>query len=147
MLMGHSDKAKVIAEEILVYMKKISGNENTGQNEDHEMAHAYIGIENYDKALEYALLEYKRRPTNIEVNETVAIVYYRKGDYPKALSYINTALKTYWKKPELLCLAGLIYAKKGDKINAKSFLKTGLSNNPIMNNSLKVECINTIKSL
>ena len=147
MLMGHSDKAKVIAEEILVYMKKISGNENTGQNEGHEMAHAYIGIENYDKALEYALLEYKRRPTNIEVNETVAIVYYRKGDYAKALPYINTALKTNWKKPELLCLAGLIYAKKGDKTNAKSFLEKGLNNKPIINNALKVECVKVLRTL
>ena len=59
-LMGDPGKAKIIAGEILVYMKKISGNENSGQNEDHEMAHAYMGIENYDKALEYALLEYNR---------------------------------------------------------------------------------------
>src|SRR5687767_579964 len=135
-LMGDPGKAKIIAGEILVYMEKISGNENAGQNEDHELAHAYMGIENYDKALEYALLEYKRRPANIEVNETVAIVYYRKGEYAKALPYINAALKTNCKKPELLCQAGLIYAKNGDKAKAKSFLEKGLENNPIINNAL-----------
>ena len=54
-------------------------NENAGQNEDHEMAHAYMGVDDYDKALEYAMEEYNRRPANIEVNETIAIVYYRKA--------------------------------------------------------------------
>lgn len=147
MLMGHPDKAKIIADEILVYMKKISGNENVGQNEDHEMAHAYMGIENYEKALEYALLEYKRRPANIEVNETVAIVYYGKGDYAKALPFINTALKTNCKKPELLCYAGLIYAKNGDKQKANTFLERGLNNNPVINNALKLECMEALKML
>ena len=146
-LMGDPGKAKIIAGEILVYMKKISGKENAGQNEDHELAHAYMGIENYDKALEYALLEYKRRPANIEVNETVAIVYYRKGDYAKALPYINSALKTNCKKPELLCLTGLIYAKNGNKAKAKSFLEKGLENNPIINNGLKLECMEALEML
>lgn len=146
-LIGDLAKAKIIAAEILSYMKKISGKENAAQNEDHEMAHAYMGIENYDKALEYALLEYKRRPTNIEVNETVAIVYYRKGEYAKALPYINTALKTNCKKPELLCQAGLIYAKNGDKVKAKTFLEFALKNNPLIATTLHMECEMVLNSL
>jgi len=93
------------------------------------------------------LLEYNRRPANIEVNETVAMVYYRKGDYGNALPYIETALKTNCKKPELLCLAGLIYAKNGDKTKAKSFLEKGLENNPIINHALKMECTDVLKML
>jgi tetratricopeptide (TPR) repeat protein len=146
-LMGHPDKAKIIAADILVYMKKISGKENAGQNEDHEMAHAYMGTENYEKALEYALLEYKRRPANIEVNETVAIVYYRKGDYKKALSYIETALKTNCKKPELLCHAGLIYAKTGDKAKAKVYLQEALKNHALIAAVLRSECKMVLNSL
>ena len=146
-LMGDPGKAKIIAGDILVYMKKVSGNENSGQNEDHEMAHAYMGIENYDKALEYALLEYKRRPANIEVNETLAIVYYHKGEFSKAIPFIETAMKTNCQKPELLCHAGLIYAKIGDNAKAKSFLEKGLRNNPIINNALKAECTNVLKTL
>src|SRR5688572_3407925 len=98
-----------MAQEIRRYMDA-----QTEQNEDHEMAHAYMGVEDYDKALQMALKEYKRRPANIEVNETVALVYYRKGNYTKALPYIEAALKTNCKNPELLCHAGLIYAGAGN---------------------------------
>lgn len=142
-LTGKTDKAKIIADELLEYMKKFSSDgkkdKTTGQNEDHEMAHAFMGVGNYDKALEYALQEYRRRPDNIEVNETVAIVYYGKGDYAKALPYIEAALKTNCKNPELLCHAGLIYAKAGDKAKAKTYLQAALKNNPLLPASLKKE--------
>jgi len=149
-LKGENEKAKAIAEEILSYMKKFSStgeNKNSGQNEDHEMAHAYMGVNNYEKALEYALQEYNRRPENIEVNETVAIVYYGKGEYAKAIPYIETALKTNCKNPELLCHAGLIYAKAGDKLKAKMFLTQALKNDPVISQSLKMECKEILMSL
>jgi tetratricopeptide (TPR) repeat protein len=149
-LKGENEKAKAIAEEILSYMKKFSSageNKNPGQNEDHEMAHAYMGVNNYEKALEYALQEYNRRPENIEVNETVAVVYYGKGEYAKAVPYIETALKTDCKNPELLCHAGLIYAKAGDKVKAKMFLSEALKNNPVISASLKMECKEILMSL
>ena len=141
-LTGQAEKAKKVAEEILNYMKNLSSageNKNAGQNEDHEMAHAYLGVNNYEKALEYALQEYNRRPENIEVNETVAIVYYAKGEYAKALPYIGAALKTNCKNPELLCHAGLIYAKTGDKAKAKMLLKEAMKNDPLISVSLKTE--------
>jgi tetratricopeptide (TPR) repeat protein len=146
---GKKDSAKFIAEEILNYMKKFSGNAKTneGQNEDHEMAHAYMGIGNYDKALEYALQEYNRRPFNIEMNETVAIVYYSKGEYVKALPFIETALKTNCKNPELLCHAGLIYAKMGDIAKAKNFLNDGLKNNPMLPFELEKESSDELKKI
>ena len=146
-LTGQPGKAKAIADEILEYMKKLSRNKKTGQNEDHEMAHAYMGVGEYDKALEYALLEYNRRPGNIEMNETVATIYAVKGDYAKALPYINAALKTNCKKPELLCLAGKIYAKSGDKEKAKLKLQEALKNKPLIAESLKAETEALLKSL
>jgi tetratricopeptide (TPR) repeat protein len=148
-LMGQPAKAKNIADEILVYMEQFSGKDRkeSGQNEDHEMAHAYMGVGNYDKALEYAVAEYKRRPANIEVNETVAIVYYEKGEYAKALPYIESALKTNCKNPELLCHAGLIYAKTGDKVKAKKYLEEALKNTPSIPAELEKESIEMLKSL
>jgi tetratricopeptide (TPR) repeat protein len=134
-LMGQEDKAKNVANEIMEQLQKVSKD----QNEDHEMAHAYMGVNNYEKALEYALKEYNRRPSNIEVNETVAIVYYKKGEYAKALSYIETALKTNCKNPALLTQAALIYAKSGDKVKAKKFLTEALKTNPSIANDLKKE--------
>jgi tetratricopeptide (TPR) repeat protein len=148
-LTGQKEKAKLMAEEILNYMKKFSGNavKKEGQNEDHEMAHAYMGVGNYDKALDYALQEYNRRPANIEVNETVAIVYYNKGDYEKALPYIETALKTNCKNPELLCHAGLIYAKAGKTKKAQLFLQEAMKNNPGLPAELEKESKEMLKSL
>lgn len=150
-LTGQPAKAKRIDHELLDYMKQFSSdgrkNKSTGQNEDHEMAHAYLRMGDYDKALEYALLEYNRRPANIEVNETVAIVYYGKGDYAKALPYIENALKTNCRNPELLCNAGLIYAKTGKTKEAKKYLEEGLQHNPCIPNELEKESKDVLKSL
>ena len=149
-LMGQNEKAKKVVEEILNYMKEFSSggeNEKTGQNEDHEMAHAYMAVNDYKKALEFALLEHKRRPANIEVNETVAMVYYGNAEYFKALPYIETALATNCKNPELLCHTGLIYAKSGDKSKARMFLKNALKNNPVIPQSLKIESEQMLKRL
>ena len=90
-LTGQAEKAKMVAEEILNCMKNFSSageNKNAGQNEDHEMAHAYMGINNYEKALEFVLQEYNRRPANIEVNETAAIVYYARKENMQRLCRI-----------------------------------------------------------
>jgi tetratricopeptide (TPR) repeat protein len=146
---GQADKAKAIADQILKHIKEISdnGKKGEGQNEDHEMAHAYMGVGNYDKALEYALIEYSRRPANIEVNETVAIVYYGKGNYTEAVPYIETALKTNCKNPELLCYAGLIYAKTGKAKEATIFLREALKNNPAIPAELEKESKEVLKSL
>jgi tetratricopeptide (TPR) repeat protein len=157
LITGQPENAKRIALQNLEYMKQFSSgakkdltdarHEETGQNEDHEMAHAYMGVGDYDNALTYALKEYRRRVSNIEVNETVAIVYYAKGDYSNALSFIDTALKTNCRNPELLCHAGLIYAKAGKIKQAKIFLSDALQNNPCIPQELEQESRAMLKKL
>lgn len=137
-LKGDSSKADSIAKSILDYMQQYSKNK-TGQNEDHELAHAWMGVGNFDKALEFAMAEYNRRPMNIEVNETVAIVYYEKGEYAKAIPYIDMAMKTNCSNPELLCHAGLIYAKNNMREQAKKCLQKALANNPSLPADLEKE--------
>jgi tetratricopeptide (TPR) repeat protein len=130
-LSGNKTKADSMSKDILSYMQQFSSAEKKeGQNEDHELAHAFMGVQDYEKALQFALAEYNRRPANIEVNETVAIVYYKKGEYVKALPFINTALRTNCKNPELLAHAGLIYAKNSMNDKAKSMVEKALANNP-----------------
>jgi tetratricopeptide (TPR) repeat protein len=90
-------------------------NDNIGHYADRELAYAYQKINNYDKALEHALLEYNRRPANIDVNETVAWMYYCKKQYQEALPYLGAALKTNSKNPVLLRRADLIYARAGNR--------------------------------
>jgi tetratricopeptide (TPR) repeat protein len=94
--------------------------ENIGHYADRELAYAWLKAGDNDKALEHAMLEYNRRPDNIDVNETVAWVYYNKGDYARALPYLQTALRTGTRNPTVLCHAGLIYAANGNKIAAKA---------------------------
>src|SRR5688572_6337051 len=112
---GEEQKAKNMAQEVLAHVKELS---LTG-NEDLEMAHAYLGLENYDQSLVYAMKEYARRPANIEVNEVIAIIHYQKYDYENAFKYINTAMATNNKNPELLGYAGLIYYKAGKQAESK----------------------------
>ena len=120
-LSGQTEKAAVLATAVIESMNKDAqssrSDENIGHYADRELAYAYLKVNNYDKALEHALLEYNRRPGNIDVNETVAWVYYCKGEYAKAVPYLKVAMKTNSKNPTLLSHAALIYEKLGIKSN------------------------------
>jgi tetratricopeptide (TPR) repeat protein len=148
---GEKEKAANIANAVIKGMNDAAAAEkkddSSGHYSDREMAYAYLKINQYDKALEHALLEYNRRPENIDVNETVAWVYYSKADYAKALPYAKTALKTNCMNPVLLCRAGLIYFKNGDKEMARKLLKAGLIANPNIALSLKTESEQVLQSL
>jgi len=148
---GNQQASQNIAEEIIDQMetaaKAMAKGDSSGHYADKEMAYAYLAVGNYEKALEHALLEYNRRPKNIDANETVAWVYYNKGDYAKAASFIKTSLQTNCKNPTLLCHAGLIYAKSGDKISTKEYLQHALMNNPNVSSELRIETEKTLQSL
>jgi tetratricopeptide (TPR) repeat protein len=150
-LAGDDRQSSLIAEAIIGEMETAANamtkGDSSGHYADREMAYAYLAVNNYDKALEHALLEYNRRPNNIDANETLAWVYYRKGVYAKAQSYIKTALQTNCKNPTLLCHTGLIYARSGDKAAAKNYLLEALKNNPNISPLLKAEAEQILKSL
>jgi tetratricopeptide (TPR) repeat protein len=116
---GNREKANAMLNAVIASMTKDAqsgrNDENIGHYGDRELANAYLKVNDFDKALEHALLEYNRRPANIDVNETVAWVYYCKGEYEKALPYLKVALKTNSKNPTLLSHAGLIFEKAGGK--------------------------------
>ncbi len=149
--MGEKEKADDLQKKIINDMNKeaVSGNNdaNIGHYVDKELAYAYVKINDYDNALKHALLEYDRRPDNIDVNECVAWAYYCKSDYEKAVPYIKTALKTNCKNPTLLCRAGLIYVKAGDKPLAKTTLQEALKANASIADNLKVEGMNILQTL
>ncbi len=148
---GQKDKAAAIAKTAIedMNMKAAAGNrdENIGHYADRELAHAYLKINEYDKALEHALAEYNRRPNNIDVNETLAWVYYKKGDNAKTMPYIKTALKTNSKNPTLLCRAALIYIKAGEKEQAKKYFEEALKNNPNIAEELRNESSNAMRQM
>jgi tetratricopeptide (TPR) repeat protein len=149
--MGNKEKADALEKKIISQMNKETesgqNDANIGHYVDKELAYAYLKINQYDNALKHALLEYNRRPDNIDVNECLAWVYYCKGDYERAVPYIKTALKTNCKNPTLLCRAGLIYAKAGNKPLAKTTLQQALKTNANIADNLKVEGMNTLQTL
>ncbi len=151
MLTGENKKAEQLASDVIDDLSKNAqqGNsdESMGHYADRELAYAYLKVNNTDKALEHAMLEYNRRPNNIDVNETVAWVYYNKGDYTKALPYIKAAMRTNSKNPVLLSRAGLIYFKTGDKQMAKTFLQEALASNSYIEHSLKVQTVSAMQNM
>jgi tetratricopeptide (TPR) repeat protein len=150
-LNGNAKKADSLLKKIIEGMnddqKKGEQDQNIGHYVDRELAYAYLLENDNENALKHALIEYNRRPDNIDVNETVAWVYYKMKDYTKALPYLKVALKTNCKNPQLLCNAGLIYAKTNQKNLAKSTLQQALKNNPNIDPELKTESENVLKSL
>jgi len=123
------------------------GNDNIGHYADRELAYAYLKVHNYEKALEHALMEYNRRPDNIDANETVAWVYYCKKQSSEALPYLLTALKTNSRNPVLLCRAGLIYASTGRRSEAKTLLQEAFLGDPNMGVALRNEGLEMLRSL
>ena len=109
-LNGEPDKAKQTAEDLISKLNKDAqvGNsdDQIGHYADKELAYAYLKTGNYDKALEHALIEYNRRPANIDVNQALAWVNYKMGNIKDADKYITVALKTNSQNPTLLCEAG-----------------------------------------
>lgn len=101
---------------------------NIGHYADRELAYVYIKTGDYDKAIEHALMEYNRRPDNIDVNEALAWSYYKKGDIKNAMTYIAVALKTNSVNPVLLSRSALIYSKAGDSAKAKELMNKAMTN-------------------
>ena len=151
LLNGQKDKSTETANLVVDQLSKDaqSGikNNNIGHYADRELAYAYLKVNDVDKALEHALMEYNRRPDNIDVNETLAWVYYKNNDFANAQKYIAVALKTNSKNPVLLCRAGLIFAKSGNIAKAKEFIQAALQNNPNINMELVAEAQKVIQTV
>ncbi len=149
-LAGQNDKAESLAKIVIEEMSKhakAGSADDIGHYADKELAYAYLKVNNHDKALTHALAEYNRRPKNIDVNETVAWVYYNNNQPDKALPFLKEALKTNSKNPVLLCHAGLIYAKAGEKTLSKSLLQEALKNNPNIEHGLRTKSTEVLQSL
>ena len=149
----HADKKHsfLLAKEIIDEMEKaaeaMAKGDSSGHYADREMAYAYLAVDDYDRAIEHALLEYNRRPDNIDANETVAWVYYCKDEYAKAKSHIQIALKTHCNNPVLLCRAGLIYVKTDETVIAKNYLQQALKNNANISPVLRIDAALALKLL
>ena len=140
-LMGNKKEAdrlnKIMIAEMTSLAKMGDNDQSVGHYADRELAMAYLKINDYKNAIKHALIEYNRRPLNIDVNETVAWIYYNMGEFQKALPYLKTALRTNSKNPGLLCKAALIYSKTGSRDSARNIINSVLSKNPVIQGQLE----------
>lgn len=139
---GERDKSESNAQDVIDMLSPNSDNEGQvghGHYADKELAYAYLKINDTENALKHALIEYERRPQNIDVCETVAWVRYKRGEYAEAEKLVNTALRTNSQNPNLLCRAGLIKIKNGKKDEGTALIKKALEENPFLDPNLKKE--------
>jgi tetratricopeptide (TPR) repeat protein len=110
-----------------------------GHYADKELAYACIDAYDYLNAYKHALIEYNRRPNNIDVNQAMAWINYKLGKYESANGYADAALRTHSKNPLLNYQAGLIKIKNGDKESGEKLIKQALLINPYMSLAMKWE--------
>ncbi len=104
-LQGEAEKAKSKYLEVVTMLKQ---DEASGHTVSLEMCRIYTKAGLYKEALEQALKEYNQRPLNINVNEALAWLSFKKNEMGKAREYVKVALKTGSKDPELLEKADMI---------------------------------------
>src|SRR5688572_3684357 len=113
--------------------------EGHGHYADRELAYAYLKTNNTTAALKHALTELERRPDNIDVCETAAWVYYKRGEFSKAEKLMQHARRTNSQNPTLLARAGLIKIKNGRRNEGIALLKKAQVLNPYLEIGLKNE--------
>jgi tetratricopeptide (TPR) repeat protein len=129
------------AKEVVNSLVGVTGKEgdvNHGHYADKELAYAYLDTYNYSLALHHALIEYKRRPDNIDVNQALALVYYKLGKFNDAEKYIEVAMKTHSKNPVLLYEAGVIKISAGKNADGANLIAESKKINPFIKQSLQV---------
>ena len=80
-----------------------------GHNMNLEYATIYSELlEDQDKALEYVMKEYQKRPLNIDVNRMLAMIYFEKNNVSQSAKFAKAAERTGSKHPDLINVKGLL---------------------------------------
>lgn len=119
-LQGNHEKALNKYEEVV---KMLDQDAKSGHAVDLELCKLYTKSGKTDMAMKYGLIEYKKRPRNIDVNHAMAVVAFKMNNFRKAKEYILVALSTGSKDPELL--------KDATKID-RTLANTQLGHEPII---------------
>lgn len=135
----NADKNAQEVIEMLSPQSEVEGESGHGHYADKELAYAYLKINDVKSALKHAVIEYQRRPENIDVCETLAWVKFKNNETAEANKLIDKAMRTGSKNPVLLCRAGLIKIKNGQAEKGKELIKLALETNPFLEIELKHE--------
>ncbi len=126
LLKGDKEKATRVYKDLVQQLEqgeKEQAGDKVQHNGHRELALAYLNLDNYGKALEQAQADYAMRPDNIDANDLMAWVLFKKGDYKQAVAYTEKVFRTKEKNAALNYKAGLVYAAAGDKAKAEQYHK------------------------
>ncbi len=142
-LTNQKQKADEVSKEVIAKLNEHANtddeNGDAGHYADKELAYVYLKLNENDLALKHAKAEYDRRPDNIDINEMMAWVYYKRGEFTNALGYLDKALHTGSKNPELLCRAGLIYCSNNQIEKGSAMIAQAININPFLQEDLLAE--------
>jgi tetratricopeptide (TPR) repeat protein len=136
-LAGQPQKAREAAQKVI---KMLQYDPNTTQNEaeahghysDRELALAYLRVGDQARAILHAEIEYKRRPLNIDANETLAWCYFNAGKVKEALPFAKVALKTNCKNAVLNWRMGQVLIANGLRAQGESLVLQASKTNPFL---------------
>lgn len=101
-------------------------------NGHRELALAYLNIKNYEKALAHATADYNMRPQNIDANDLMAWVLYKKGSFTEAKKYQDRVFATKVKNANQAFKAGLVYTAAGNTVLGDQMKKEALAISPFI---------------
>ena len=102
---GMKKEAEEIYKNVITMLKEDA---ESGHYVDNELALVYLKINDLNNAHKHAMIEYQRRPENIDVNATLSLVYFNQKKYDEAKNHMKIALKTGKNNNELNTQAVLI---------------------------------------
>ena len=133
------EMADKMTQEVLAMM---ADDEAHGHNMDIEYAKVHLNLtEDLKAALDKALIEYKARPENIQVNKLLAKIYYAKGDLSSAEKHLSIAMRTESMAYDLLTIAGLIQTDMGNSAIGKDLMARSKQINPYQNDRFAKEAL------
>ena len=126
-LQGNKEKAQKKYAEVA---KMLDDDARSGHAVDLELCKLYTKSGQLDSAKTYGLIEYKKRPKNIDVNHALAWVYFNQHDLKNAQQHMQIALRTGSKDPELLQEAGAIELALGNASQSNKLVAVAKKTNP-----------------
>lgn len=126
-LQGDKQKAMKKYEDVV---EMLDQDAKSGHAVDLELCKLYTKTGQYDLALKYGLIEYKKRPKNIDVNHALAWIYFNQKDYKKAQEHVAIALRTGSQNPELLQEAAKIELALGNNAEGNKLIAQAKKANP-----------------
>ena len=128
-LQGEKEKAVKKYTEVA---KMLDEDAKSGHAVDLELCKLYTKSGQLDLASKYGLIEYKKRPKNIDVNHALAWVYFQNKNLEKAHQHMQVALRTGSKDPELLKEASAIELAMGNTSQGNKLLAAARKTNPMV---------------